>query len=499
MVSPASRKRKASSAIDNSSRKETQRVVIRLPNDEDEEELEEQQQLAVLGSSPGGFPGNNDGALTFEWRQDKNSKRKPSLIGKDDNCLYTSTSNPPVVATSDRQSGSEKPPPLCGTRMCVGIYDKEKKSLTLFNVHGDGFVYPFVQSVPTYKGSGATNNEMTNSMQRRKALFEDFGSAKKLRVIKSQEANRVNVESVVGAGNLVMDSVLKGESMSESNKRAIIEQREQQDGGADAAANSSRTSAAVDEAANTWRNEFLPPFDRNAKEVSRIYNAVDIVGGSGLWHEFLAHVSKVVNQADDIAVGMIEGLHAASRRQPEEREKKNNWRPSLIALVRQITAQINNKNRNTESLKKRLTCAYALHFMLHLYKRFGGWYRIPEIDNRPYYYGTPSEFGRFWVQSFTTEAIQPSTGATIHIMSKPNKDKCCVSMLLLLLMADGGESMTCSDIQPFVNDLQMDIREAGNLLRVAGCTVTRNSSGSTVATLTLPLTFPPLKLPNKRK
>jgi hypothetical protein len=63
-------------------------------------------------------------------------------------------------------------------------------------------------------------SDKLTAMQRRKALFEDFGSQKKRKVMKSQEANRVNVESVIGAGSLMMGA-LKAGAMSESNRAAM--------------------------------------------------------------------------------------------------------------------------------------------------------------------------------------------------------------------------------------------------------------------------------------
>jgi hypothetical protein len=58
------------------------------------------------------------------------------------------------------------------------------------------------------------------AMQRRMALLDYFGSQKKRKVMKSQEANMINVESVIGAGSLIMGA-LKAGATSESNRTAM--------------------------------------------------------------------------------------------------------------------------------------------------------------------------------------------------------------------------------------------------------------------------------------
>ncbi|KAL7579925.1 hypothetical protein ACA910_004926 [Epithemia clementina (nom. ined.)] len=527
MSQPSSRRKRRVSA-----HQEAENIVVRLPKaTEDDRDRPAPSLLPVLCSFPGGVPTGVEHSyaqdseatkLSFQWKASKQTKRK-ILVGKDHACVYTATNHDqmiqdrtPVAATTARSTPGEAKSslPYYSTRMCVGIYDKQEKNLTLFEVQDDGYVYPFVQSVPNYKGSGDdANSSLTTASQQYKALYEDFGSAKKRRAIKSQEANKVNVESVVGAGHLMVDSVLKGESMSESNKRAILEQRENNaDATAAARAGSQpqqQQSVAVDAATEAWRNEFLPPFDRNANRPFEIYNAVEIAGGPGLWQDFADIVEKSMNQQpDDIAQAVIEAESNSNQRQGKTRieipgsRPNHKWRPSLVNLVKRVVQKHKNKSpMNKEILKKQLVCAHVLHLMVHLYTILSHKFRISKVDNtKARYFGVPNDFGRFWVQSFTTESIHPKTGVASHVMSKPNKDKSCVSMLILLLMAEGGESMTCHDLQPFLDDLKMEARDASSLLRMAGCTVTRNPrNGMTGATLTAPLTFPALKTGNKNR
>ena len=483
-----------------------QNIVIRLPKAQEDGDDSAKSNLPVLCSFPGGLPRGvqkvttdddeiDEAALNFRWSENIKTKRR-TLVGKDHACVFT-------AASRSSEGKTESQTERYKTRMCVGMYDKHKKRLTLFDVHDDGYVHSFAQHVPNYKGSGDTR-DLSTARQQYQALYEDFGSAKKRRAIKSKEANRVDVDSVVGAGQLVVDSVLKGESMSESNKRAILEEKEQRDNGGDSAAPSSslpQHSAAVDAATEAWRNEFLPPHNRNATEPSKIYNFVEIVGGQGLWQDFSHHVEKAMKQ-DDVAYALIEGLDDKGKAQGKTKieipgaRPKHKWRPSLISLVKRILQKHKAKSpSNNESLKKQLICSHVLHLMLHLYLTLRPRVNIPKVLNhQARYFGAPGDFGRFWVQSFTTESIHPRNSVAAHMMSKPNKDKCCISMFLLLMMAEGGDSMTCSNIKPFLNELQMEARDASNLLRLAGCSVTRNpKTGDTGALLLAPLTFPALK------
>ncbi len=54
-------------------------------------------------------------------------------------------------------------------------------------------------------------------------LVESFGSRKKQKVMASRAANKVNIHSVVGSGDVMMKSVTKQEGISAENKKKIEE------------------------------------------------------------------------------------------------------------------------------------------------------------------------------------------------------------------------------------------------------------------------------------
>jgi hypothetical protein len=162
----------------------------------------------IVVSFPGGLPeGCQEGSTAdppkFLWRKagEASSKRGRSIVGKDDTCLYQGQS------TDDDHRR---------TKLCVGVLHKGK--LALYPAAERGSVFCLTQSIPSYVEAAASDK--LTAMQRRKALFDDFGSQKKRKVMKSQEANMVNVESVIGAGSLMMGA-LKAGAMSESNRTAM--------------------------------------------------------------------------------------------------------------------------------------------------------------------------------------------------------------------------------------------------------------------------------------
>jgi hypothetical protein len=165
----------------------------------------------IVASFPGGLPEHleGDGAPKFAWRKlRETSKRGRILVGEDSTCRYQARSE-------GRGYDGRR------TKLCVGLYNKRTGKLTLHQAAEKGTVFCLEQSVRSYQDSATSLPDTMSFMDRRRALFESFGSSKKQRVLKSQEANVVNVDSVVGAGSVMMGAFLEGQNMSESNRQAL--------------------------------------------------------------------------------------------------------------------------------------------------------------------------------------------------------------------------------------------------------------------------------------
>ena len=168
----------------------------------------------VVVSFPGGIPHSlgGDNAPQFAYRKRKaNSTTKGHiLIGKDDTNLYQAES-------TGANTGL--------TKLCVALYNKKTGKLTLHQTAEDGIVFSVEQSVRSYKPDAVELPAKMTGADRRRALFESFGSSKKQRVLKSQAANVVNVDTVVGSGSAMMEAFLKDPNISESNRQALEQQR----------------------------------------------------------------------------------------------------------------------------------------------------------------------------------------------------------------------------------------------------------------------------------
>jgi hypothetical protein len=101
------------------------------------------------------------------------------------------------------------------------VHDPAKKTLTAHtNEAASSSSYPLFLSVPSYTPAVSNNSLADQSYaERRNALYQSFGSSKKLKVLKSQAANRVEMGSVVD-GYKMMDN-MDGQEQSSGNQAAI--------------------------------------------------------------------------------------------------------------------------------------------------------------------------------------------------------------------------------------------------------------------------------------
>jgi hypothetical protein len=159
----------------------------------------------VVVSFPGGAP--VDETPHFVQRRLRvGAQRGRTVVGKDSTCVYQA-SNPGKGYDGRR------------TKLCIGVYHKKSGTLTVTMAAEKGNIFSLEQSIPTYTPVATT--ERSTAAQRRKALFQDFGSTKKQKILKSQEANRVTVDSVIGAGSLMAGAFTAQTKMSESNRKAL--------------------------------------------------------------------------------------------------------------------------------------------------------------------------------------------------------------------------------------------------------------------------------------
>ena len=157
--------------------KKRQKVVIEVAKSK-------KQSNPIVVSFPGGLPesvGNHSvKPPQFVWQKsNENTKTGRRVVGYDRHCLYSASA--PGLLYDDRR-----------TKLCVGVYDKKRGSVVLYEGATNGTVFSLQQSVPAYieKNCGHLETDPSSSALRPN-IFEDFGSQKKKKVLKSQAANRV--------------------------------------------------------------------------------------------------------------------------------------------------------------------------------------------------------------------------------------------------------------------------------------------------------------------
>jgi hypothetical protein len=228
------------------SKKKTIRVVVPQKIDPNED--------PIVVSFPGGYP------VKEEKEEDRSEKKTNSLtaskhrsslrftqkriranstngrivFGHDDTCHYHG------LAAGRAYDGRR-------TKLCVGVYHPKTKTLTVTLAAEKGTVFTLQQSLPRYVTKTSFNKKvlgqeeekeeeghikrkksLATPMERYQALYRDFGSNKKQKVLRSQEANRVSVDSVVGAGTLMKNAFHSQTKMSDSNRKALNENHQGQ-------------------------------------------------------------------------------------------------------------------------------------------------------------------------------------------------------------------------------------------------------------------------------
>lgn len=412
----------------------------------------------VVVSFPSGLPesiqtgGTDNLAPKFSWQKlHEKSSLSRKVVGKDKHCIYSAQAK--GMMYDNRR-----------TKLCVGVYDKKKGVLVLQQAATRGTVFALEQTVPSY----VEENELVRTRTIEDVLssganvYEDFGSSKKRRVLKSQAANRVEVEHVFGAGegSAVVDQVMMGKSMSESNRKAVEASKKGEND----------RNQAQENAFEAIRRNFLPPYNHLAVKPYKVYDAKEIAGDAA-WSKIYNKVHYCMHQ-DDVTGHIEECLG----------EKDRAWHSCALKLVQEITPDSNNAGH-------RYACTILLNYIIKFYIANNRRRSIPAIDDKSSsHFGMPNDVASRLLELFATK-MQGVSGKISHAMSKAGKDKCIVHALLLYMIAHG-QSMKIGNVRLLAKDLKVPVNDCGSMLRLAGCTVTTKGQIMS-AVLKTPLTFPP--------
>lgn len=468
----------------------------------------------IVCSFPGGLPEplqNREtptSATTTATQQQQLPKflwQGASVMGKDEACLYTASAASAAAAGKGGAGKDEQQ----RTKLCVGVYDTQTGTLTLHQAACSGTVFCLQQHVPAYQSDVRSARSLGNSSgdndagAQYRALFADFGSAKKKKVLKSQDANKVTVDDY--SGNQRTAVVLNPATMSASNRKAVLEQQQRAAEAAAAAAGgnndaagagNNRSSAttnmddAVEAATMAWRQTFLPKFNLAAETPASVYSAADIAG-----HDAWGYISRMVTACWHKDGDTVKALCNDTA--------KDTWSESVKQLLLDKIPSNSSNNATTpketvKAIQHKLKCAVLLNNYVGLYAELNRKRFIPAPTERNRFFGRPLSVAERFLESFCTRTVDDESGEAGYAMSKANKDSCVVHMLLLYMMVDcasggiTGTAVKADDVKPLADDLKVEAKDVMHLLRQAGCTVKRNGA-KIAASLTTPLTFPKSK------
>jgi hypothetical protein len=148
----------------------------------------------------------------FTWTAARKATSKGRILhGNDDTCTYT--------AMNDGRGHDGRL-----TKFYIGIYHKPTNTVRFVPSAEKGTVFALNQSVSAYQDTKSIDFRSLTMNERRRMVFESFGSNKKRKVMKSKEANVVEMKRVVGAGEGMMKAIgnqLNEGVISESNKQVM--------------------------------------------------------------------------------------------------------------------------------------------------------------------------------------------------------------------------------------------------------------------------------------
>jgi hypothetical protein len=411
---------------------------------------------AIVISFPGGLPesvGNPTVAPPkFTWNKlTERTKLGRKVIGQDRHCQYSGHAN--GLGFDDRR-----------TKIVVGVYDRKRRVVVLHEGACKGTVFAMEQYVPSYleRSSGHVETSPGTNLSGTSQVFEDFGSSKKRKVLKSQAANQVDINNVVGAGNgsAVVQQIMTGTAMSESNRKAIQDSQQED----------LQAVSATDRAMEAARRLLLPTYDESASSPDRVYDPKDIAGEKA-WGRVYNKVHACLRQQNPIDE-VVKGI-------PER-----DWSDFALKMVKEVSP-------DARDAVHRITCTVLANWVVKFYVGNATRRVIePPNETKATYFGIPVEVAARCIELFTTRVQNGTDNGKIHyIMSKQNKEKAAVHILLLLMMASGS-SMKISKLNPIAETLNVPVNDCASFLRYAGCSIAKK--GTIVsATLTTPLIFPP--------
>ena len=342
------------------------------------------------------------------------------------------------------------------------------------------------QSMTGYSGVVPANSLSGASYaSKRSSLYDSFGSSKKLKVLKSQAANQVSMSAVVG-GSSMLDA-LDNQSQSKSNADAIL---------AVAAGGDALDPALL--ALSSQRSVLLPSHDEETRVPQDVY-ALSGVLGDDAWGMILAAVKNACKKDDWLkALGdSIAGGDSDARITTKDGKPLTaSFSPALFSALRDIASAAGGGGGKGLTAEMRARVA-ALVLCRHCVLLFKGSKRLGKMEREEEVAAmlvVPERIAGAMLRAFAERSDGKEEGGRGGWnVSKIMRDKLLAHVLVTFLVGAGGGNMMVGDVAPLVAELQVESKNASEILRMAGCTVKRGTGDKKDAMgveLRAPVNFP---------
>jgi len=363
--------------------------------------------------------------------------------------------------------------------------NKTKKTMTFVPTAEGKRIFALEQHVKAYKpdvtaaasiamggtSNGDDNSNLPTAKDRVNMLVESFGSKKKQKVMASRKANVVNINKVVGAGDVMMESVVgqKG-AISEKNREMLLD--------------GSKVVDTVDAALLQARRNVMPPFDEKATEPSSVFSP-QLMAESNAWAQISRIVDKVIKSAQEESTDSTSTEWITNLLGRGGKSKKTYIPDSISELLHNLDP-IHKKSHHSQV--KTVFFLFLLMRFQHKIsnrKRINGDYNECLRQTR-----TPAEVGARLLELFMTP--MESGGESGYACTSVHLDKLHTYILVLYVIASG-KDMKVSSVNQLLKDIKLDEKRGAMIYREAGFTVKKSGSGDVGVSLSVPLTFPPPK------
>lgn len=207
----------------------------------------------------------------------------------------------------------------------------------------------------------------------------------------------------------------------------------------------------------------MPAFDADAKEPHLVYSARDMAGEDA-WGRISRVADACLHKAPHVVDALTNRPGAV-------------WHDSVLLVLNSIPL-------DSAHAKLQLKTCILLNHMITFFQYKGS--LRGEIKYIARDVKIPDQVCTRFLELFATPM-----GGMRFARSKQDLQKCTIHMLLLYLLAQG-KTCKVGNFTPILEDLApaVELQNAMNVMREAGCNVTKQGASNFSASLTVPLTFP---------